>query len=361
MKAHKKLRAAGKILLAIAMAAALFLFLQALLMPKYVSGVHEGRLIGEYYAERKSHDVIFLGDCEVYGNISPLALWESYGITSYIRGSPQQLVWQSYYLLEETLLYEKPKVVVFSVAAMKYDAPFDEAYNRLTLDGMRLSVPKLRSVWASMTDGEDWITYVLPILRYHDRWRELGADDVKHLLSAGNVSHNGFVMRCDVKPVTIIPSGPKLPSYQFGPNSYEYLDKMARLCRDNGIGLVLMKAPSLYPHWYSQWDEQMSRYASEHGLSYINTIELTGEIGLDFNTDTYNAGLNLNLAGAEKFSKYLGEYLLERFELADNRADERLSERWGAKAADYYAMKEAQLADIAAGGAVETFTYVRGW
>ena len=48
---------------------------------------------------------------------------EKYGITSYIRGSAQQLVWQSYYLLEETLKYEKPKVVVFNVLAMKYNEP----------------------------------------------------------------------------------------------------------------------------------------------------------------------------------------------------------------------------------------------
>ncbi|MDR2569379.1 MAG: SGNH/GDSL hydrolase family protein, partial [Oscillospiraceae bacterium] len=74
--------------------------LQRLLMPKYMSGVFEGRLIVEYYLANKSNDVIFLGDCEVYENISPIALWENFGITSYVRGSHQQLIWHSYYLLE---------------------------------------------------------------------------------------------------------------------------------------------------------------------------------------------------------------------------------------------------------------------
>lgn len=75
--------------------------LQRLLMPKYASDVVEGNLIAEYYEEEKNHDVIFIGDCEVYENFSPKVLWEDYGINSYIRGSAQQLIWQSYYLLED--------------------------------------------------------------------------------------------------------------------------------------------------------------------------------------------------------------------------------------------------------------------
>ena len=80
-----------------------------------MSEIPEGNLIEEYYKEEKKHDVIFIGDCEVFSNISPITLWEKFGITSYIRGSAQQLIWQSYYLLEETLEYEKPKAVVFNV------------------------------------------------------------------------------------------------------------------------------------------------------------------------------------------------------------------------------------------------------
>ena len=99
-------------------------FAQALLQPKYMTSTKEGALIAEYYREKDpSHDVLFVGDCEVYENFTPPTLWEEYGITSYIRGSAQQLAWQSYYLLEETLQYETPKVVVFNVLSLKYGEP----------------------------------------------------------------------------------------------------------------------------------------------------------------------------------------------------------------------------------------------
>ena len=67
------------IITAVVICVSLF-FLQKLVQPKYMSDVVEGRLIAEYYDEEKDHDVIFVGDCEVYENFSPKVLWEEYGI-----------------------------------------------------------------------------------------------------------------------------------------------------------------------------------------------------------------------------------------------------------------------------------------
>ena len=60
--------------------------LQCLLVPKYASDIKEGAMIKEYYNSEKNHDVLILGDCEVYENISMVTMWENYGISSYIRG-----------------------------------------------------------------------------------------------------------------------------------------------------------------------------------------------------------------------------------------------------------------------------------
>ena len=88
-----------------------------------------------------------------------------YGITSYIRGSAQQLTWQSYYLVEDTLRHETPKVVVYNVYSLMHDEPQSEAYNRMTLDGMQWSKTKYDAVKASKTKDEDTLDYVFPLLR----------------------------------------------------------------------------------------------------------------------------------------------------------------------------------------------------
>ena len=321
--------------------------LQRLLEPKYVEDVVEGALIAEYYEEEKDpdvreHDVVFIGDCEVYENFSPAVLWQEYGINSYIRGSAQQLIWQSYYLLEDTLRYETPKVIVFNVLSLKYNEPQKEAYNRMTLEGMKWSLSKVKSIQASMTDSEHFLDYVFPILRYHSRWSDLDKEDVEYLFHSKRVSHNGYYMRVDVKPAENVPAGQPLADYSFGENAMSYLDKMTELCEEKGIQLVLIKAPSLYPYWYDEWEEQVEAYAEEQGLLYVNFLELTEEAGIDFSQDTYDAGLHMNLSGAEKLSRYFGQILTEETAVTDRRDEPALCEAWEKKLAEYELDKEEQ-------------------
>lgn len=341
---HKKLRI-KKVLVFLFSAAAVVVvlyLLQRLLMPKYMSGVVEGAMVAEYYDEKKDHDVIFIGDCELYENISPQVLWDEYGINSYIRGTAQQLIWQSYYLMEETLRYEKPDVIVFNILSMKYDQPQKETYNRMTLDGMKWSSSKIGSIRASMTEEEHFIDYVFPILRFHSRWSELGSEDLKYFWNRDKVTHNGYYMRVDALPAEDIPEGRVLADYQFGENAYHYLDKMVALCEENDVELVLVKAPSLVPYWYDEWEVQIEDYARAHGLKYYNFLEVQDEIGLDWQTDTYDAGLHLNLSGAEKMAKYFGRILAGECGVKDRRNEPELAADWDRKREAYEAEIERQ-------------------
>ena len=56
-----------------------------LLRPKYMGDVTEGALTAEYYKAYGDHDVLFVGDCEVYENFSTVQLWREFGINSFIR------------------------------------------------------------------------------------------------------------------------------------------------------------------------------------------------------------------------------------------------------------------------------------
>lgn len=316
--------------------------LQRLLVPKYVDDVVEGAFIAEYYKEEKDHNVIFIGDCEVYENFSPAVLWEEYGINSYIRGSAQQYIWQSYYLLEDTLRYETPEVVVFNVLSLQYDQSQREAYNRMTLEGMEWSPVKVKAILASMKEEENFLDYVFPILRYHSRWSELTPADVRYMFDTKPVSHNGYYMRVDVKAAQDVPEGRILGDYSFGENAWKYLDKMTALCEERGIELLLIKAPSLYPYWYPEWEVQVEEYAEAQGLRYLNFLELQEDTGIDYSTDTYDGGLHMNLSGAEKLSHYLGRMLTEEMGIPDRRGEEHLAALWEETIAAYEAEKEEQ-------------------
>ena len=350
----KKKRVLAGVLVLVLVIGSLYL-LQRLLVPKYQTGIVEGSMVEEYYKDKSDHEVLFVGDCEVYENFSTITLWENYGITSYIRGSAQQLTWQSYYLLEDALRYETPKVVVFNVLALKYNEPQSEAYNRMSIDGMKWSSSKINNIMASMTKEENLIDYMFPLLRYHSRWSELNSDDFEHIFSKDLVTHNGYYMRVDSKAQGEFPTPTPLADYTLGEKAMGYMQKMADLCKEKGIELVLIKAPTEFPHWYDEWDAQVVEFAEENGLEYINYIPLQEEIGLDMSVDTYDAGLHLNTSGAEKMADYFGAWLVENYDLTDYRQDEEVAVIWQEKVDFYNEMKQAQYDELEQYGELRSF------
>lgn len=335
----RKLSVIGGVLLACIVFFGALWAVSRLVAPKYCDTLIDGHLTAEYYDETTDHDVLFIGDCEVFENFSPVTLYNEYGITSYIRGGAQQLVWHSYYLLEDALKTETPKVVVYNVLALKYGEPQSEAYNRLNLDGMRPGAAKLGAIRAGMTDGEDLMSYVFLLLRYHDRLDKLTAEDFRYWFSDGDpVSFKGYVMHTGVDPATEIPKeqyDPKLPE-----SSMAWLEKTAALCEEHGITLILLKSPSIYPEWHAEWDAEIAAFAKLHGLRYENTVDRGGETGIDMQSDTYDQGQHLNVSGAEKLSRWFGAILRDEYGLKDHRGEAAYDADYAALSARYETEKQ---------------------
>ena len=195
-----------------------------------------------------------------------------------------------------------------------------------------------------MTEGESFLDYVFPLLRYHSRITELTADDFRYVFGGQeNVSHSGYLMQTEVVPMEsasdVRDMADPLPEL-----SMEYLEKMRRLCDENGVELILVKAPTNTWRywWYDEWEAEVSAYAEEHGLSYYNFIPLCDEIGIDWSRDTYDAGLHLNVYGAEKLSYHFGEILSRDHQIPDRRGDEAQAERWQTRVELYYGQRNKE-------------------
>ena len=333
-----------------------FLFLQQLLTPKYATELFHGNMIREYYASDKDHNIVFIGDCEVFATFSPVTLWEEFGVTSFVRGSAQQLVWQSYYLLEETLRHERPDVIVFSVLAMQYAEPQSEAYNRLTLGGMRWSMSKLRAIQTSQTEEEGLLSYIFPLLRFKDRWREVGLEDFRYFFSRPQVTVNGFMINADSRPPSDFSPPPlRRANYDFGEKPFYYLQRITDLAAAHDIPLVLIKAPTLYPHWHDAWNEQIVEFATSNNLLYVNLLDYITEIGLDFGLHTFDYGYTLNVFGAELTTRFMGEILVNAFNLPNRSNEAQTAVRWAEKAELYHHVIARQLQEISSYGSIQNF------
>lgn len=332
----KRILNIGKVIIILLVYIVILAFLTRLLEPKYATDIVEGSFIEEYYEEEKNHEVILIGDCEIYSNFSPLEMYEKQGITSYVRATPQQLIWQSYSILDETLTYETPKVVVLSVNCMKYDKPVSEAYNRLTIDRMKWSKQKIEIIQSSMTEEESFLSYIFPLLRYHSRWEQLTEEDFNYIFKNKNNTYEGYLMKKEIKPVETLPVKRNLTNYQFSDICYKYLDKITQLCKQKGIKLILVKAPSVYPYWYDEYDKQIEEYAEKNEIKYINFLDNIEEIGIDFSKDTYDSGMHLNLTGARKLSAYFANILKNEYQLTDFRQNDKINGIYEQKLQKYY-------------------------
>lgn len=319
------------------------------LQPKYLTSSLEGSMAAAYYNDvaEVTHDVLFIGDCEVFSSYIPAVLWEKYGISSSIRGSAQQLVWHAYYLLKDALRYETPQVVVFNVQALKYGEPQKEAYNRMALDGMAWSTVKAEAIRASATQEDTFLSYVFPLLRYHSRWTELTAEDFRYAFGPKPaVTHGGYLLQTGIAPskgddqsLHAALTDPQLPE-----TAMTWLDRLADLCQEKGVRLVLVKAPTNHWKywWYDEWDQQIAAYAEGRGLTYVNMIPLQQEIGLDWRTDTYDEGAHLNVYGAEKLTAWFGRMLSEEMALPDRRVDHAYASVWTARLDAFHRAKAEQ-------------------
>lgn len=264
-------------------------------------------------------DVLVVGDSESYTTVSPMQLWEEQGVPSYVCGQPGQEIQQSYYMLKTALKTQTPKVVLLETNVIyRYKG---------RASGMQLILDEMRS-------------YYFPIFRFHDIWKPLLTGQ-----RYPQVKYKGFQIRTGVK------------AYQGGDYMEEtaakreiekmnlyYMDKIIKLCQDKGAELMLYSGPSPI-NYDTEKHNGLAEFAEEKGLAYLDLNMKLKELDIDWATDTLDKGDHLNLSGAEKVTRYLGEYLARTYDLGDRR-EEPEYESWHDEAERFERETAPQLSKI---------------
>lgn len=308
-----------KVVLFIVIGTGILCILNNILVPKtaYTS------ILKEFYREPKnSLDVIFIGDSSIYKGISPLEIWKEHGITSYNYASPTQKIWDSYYCIKEVLQYQKPKVIVLNIDQMYNDKPMREGQKRHLYDNMKLSNVKIEAITDSVQQNKksSIITYILPLLRFHDRWSKLEDKDFQYIGNQTYHDENVFKGYYVVRKLKPYKEKEYKLTTQIGQKSIEYLEKIKKVCEENQTELLLLEAPAPKT-WNSERHEEMKEWAEKNSIPFLDTNTVLSEIGIDWEKDTEDAGVHLNIKGAQKLSKYVGNYLSNHYEFTDHKND----------------------------------------
>lgn len=294
----------------------------ALLTPKWLDDREwepATEIMAGFYAEpTNTLDILFLGSSHVFCGVNPLCIYDETGLRSYDLASGLQRTWVSYYYLLEVLKTQKPALVVLDTSELFDDDNNTEPRNRMVFDYMKPSFHKWKAVAVSAQPEEFLLSYLFPVIRYHERIFDLSGKDFQWVL--GKNHHNylhgyrfEYMDRAARVSFTEYDKTEKnTPDvWKAGSKSRLYLDRMVETCRKNRMELVLVTIPTT-SGW--GWPEhcRVRDYAEEKGLRYYDFNTEIQEIGLSPNSDFYDAE-HLNIHGAARFSRFLGKRLQNDF------------------------------------------------
>lgn len=306
---------------------ALLAFVNLLFMPKYIEDNTDGRITSEFYREKLPCDVIFVGSSTVQAGISPICMWEKYGITAFDRSNSSQTIAISYYMVKDTIERNKPEVVVLDVGFLDKEADYyEEPSVRKTADYMKWSKTKYQLIKASEPefDLKKLSEYVFPIFRYHSRWDDLHLEDFKYSIYKPDVTYNGQLLSFEAP----ISDDQLFEDTEFNEglindiNMY-YLQMIADLCKENDVEFMVLKLPRLYSTFSNGCNSQIIDFCEKNTIIYKDLQSEMNDIGLQ-NSD-FRDEQHLNAYGAEKNSIYLGDFLKTTFSLENHSDDTKYS------------------------------------
>ena len=296
-------------------------------IPKWITGEDNyiTQIVRGFYAEKEnSLDVMFMGNSDMYRGVSPMVLWDEYGIASYSYTSPGQRTWTAYYVLLDALRKQKPNIIVFNIDGIQSTNQRTESCYRKALDNMQFSSVKLKAITDKQFEFSpaDRFSFLLPVIRYHSRLLELTKDDFEFAYGYKEYENKGLDLITEINGYEngLSYMEDKGEQYEFPEETKKYMDKIVETCKENGIKLILVEIPSA-DSWSYAKSQAITEYANNNGLIFIDCNMHLDEMNFDWMHDTPDGGDHLNVFGAEKVSKYLGKYLKDNYNIADRRKD----------------------------------------
>ena len=269
----------------------------------------------DFYEEEENIDVLFFGTSHVINAVYPMELWNDYGIVSYNLSNYSEALNVNYWQLVNALKHTKPKLVVIDLFSLGWDSTVVSKQLHHFTDYMPLSKLKLDIV-TDLLPKEDQMEYLVELSLYHSRWDELSQSD----FCPEPWCEKGAEIRTRLEDCEAPELIPKEQYHFEDKGNMEYLQKMIDLCKANNIQVLLTYIPftDVAPE---QLEEANYGYllAKEQDLSYINFFYIDNLLNHKIDNSD---GDHVNVSGARKITDYIGQYIIENFDIEDQRTNE---------------------------------------
>ena len=327
----------GKILLGVLLAFGSYQVMSEV-MVRTLTG-DEARVRNFYLEEENSLDMVIVGASTAYTDYSAPLAWKEFGITSYSLATNSAPMGLAKSMLKEVRKYQNPKVILIDINGILYDDAGETNENNIRrwIDNMKFSKNKIDTI-NELIPTEQRMNYFVPLMKYHARWKDIGEcleafnierenkKDPSHLVVLGDEGMSGMVAQHPIKDVTNYRQ--KTVMYQ---KSGESLIALLDYCKTENLkNIVFTNMPRFYSSTKMIQEKERFNEAkekiAEYGYPCIDLDDYVKEIGLDPETDFYNAN-HLNVYGQRKNTRFLIQKLMETYDLTSTH-NETVTKRW---------------------------------
>ncbi|NLY08901.1 MAG: hypothetical protein GXZ11_03240 [Tissierellia bacterium] len=264
----------------------------------------------DYYSkEKNSIDAIILGPSTAYHTLDPNILAES-GTEAFNMGSPLQKPKETYHVLKELLKTQKPSYIIYD---FYWGVCSDEKYLNAKLfnyQQMKPSVEKIK-YFLNVFEPDQYGYAAMPMMVYHNSTEKVLDVLAKRVDNfpekeayLAKYRGRGFEAQKEQWDGTVEGFDPEqtaVPEFGWSESELKWLDKIYKLCKNNGIELIMITSPlsieymeAYNQHWYNYGNihKFMVDWTEKRGIKYKDYNFL--DIGLkptDY-TDTHHLNEN---------------------------------------------------------------------
>lgn len=310
-----------------------------ILMRKTSRNRMQGLIEGE-----TNKDIFFVGTSHIMDGVIPAELWHQYGYTSYVLCSEYNDMDRNVPMLRLALQYAKPALVVLDIDNYWEKSPAENTLNGYHeyADAFPLTQEKLGTTLELYSDQETRSELLFPILRYHERWKDLSRGDFRKKGSDDYLK--GYEFSTEVQKVELNEAVPKeqgiLAEDAYGVAVIEaFIDE----CHERGIEVLLVTIPFAADTNEQVYLQGMHSLAEKKGIVYLNLLTVDGLV--DGTTDFRDEG-HLNVFGAQKVTEYLGRYIEENYAVPVRNEDAVYVQEWNADYEEYLEETTESISEI---------------
>lgn len=283
-------------------------------------------------------DVAFIGTSGMDRYWIAAKAFEESGITAYSFSSDATPSWLYMSLLKQVTKKQSPKLVIFDMRPFlntyKKGKINDTASRRVidSLDFFSLSrfdaIDRSLEVLSEYNDDISRYdaSYFLSFIKYHNMWEDSASfDELKDPESdyLGFFIHDTLTTKSadgvEKKPAT----DERLPLDEL---CLSQLNELLDYVETQDYEVLFLDTAHTYKENEQERLNTLCDILDERNIKYvINTLD---EDMYDFDTDFYNSR-HVNYYGAEKFTAWFRDYLLENYDLPDHRDDENCKSWYG--------------------------------